>query len=104
MPMKNVKSTQRILLTLAYLCMALLCANCSDSNDLSAEKSKNCVEPENPYEEDTGHYAGFKWAEENVEPCDGNSESFNDGCDEYYKQLESYEDCLKKSGKSAIGQ
>lgn len=53
-------------------------------------------EPENPYSSGTGHSAGYEWAEENdVDSCDGNSQSFIEGCEEYVNQrdeVESYED------------
>jgi hypothetical protein len=37
---------------------------CSDSKPKESDQ-KTCVEPENPYDEGTGHYAGYAWAEEN---------------------------------------
>lgn len=51
-------------------------------------------EPENPYSEDeSGHYAGYQWAEENgVDSCDGNSDSFIEGCEEYVSQRDAYEE------------
>lgn len=50
-------------------------------------------EPENPYDEGTGHYAGYRWAEENdPSSCDGNSDSFIEGCQEYLDQQEAYEE------------
>jgi len=52
------------------------------------------VEPENPYDYDTGHYAGYEWAEETGGDCDGNSDSFNEGCEEYYAQEETYEEAI----------
>ena len=49
-------------------------------------------EPENPYDEGSGHYAGYEWAEENdVDSCGGNSDSFIEGCEEYLAQQEEYE-------------
>lgn len=42
----------------------------------------------NPYSEGTGHYAGYEWAERTGGSCDGNSQSFNEGCEEYYRQIE----------------
>ncbi|MGB2580121.1 MAG: hypothetical protein WBC83_00305 [Minisyncoccia bacterium] len=51
--------------------------------------SEEYVEPENPYDEGTGHSAGYEWAEENdVSSCDGNSDSFIEGCEEYLSQQE----------------
>ena len=40
----------------------------------------------NPYSEGTGHYAGYEWAERTGGDCDGNSQSFNEGCEAYYEQ------------------
>lgn len=59
-------------------------------------KSEICLPPENPYDEGSGHYAGFEWAQENDSGCDGNSESFNEGCGEYYTQRDQYDACLKQ--------
>jgi hypothetical protein len=94
--MKNVKIPNRILLALSFLFITLTCVSCSDSSTSNTAEAKTCVEPENLYDEDTGHYAGFNWAQENGETCDGNSESFNEGCNEYYDQLNTYEACIKK--------
>jgi hypothetical protein len=93
--MNNINNIRRIFLALSACLIAILCVSCSDSS--STAETKPCFEPENPYNEDTGHYAGFNWAQENGEACDGNSESFNEGCEEYYTQLNSYEACLKQS-------
>ena len=63
------------------------------------ESSTNCdeLEPENPYPSDSGHYAGFEWAEENEpDSCDGNSLSFIEGCEEYQRQSEAHEACESK--------
>jgi hypothetical protein len=67
---------------------------CSGSKPHESEsEEKACVEPENPYDEGTGHYAGYKWAEENGGACNGNSDSFNEGCEEYHSQEDEYEEC-----------
>jgi len=55
---------------------------------------KNCSEPENPYDEGSGHYAGWQWGEEG-NYCDGNSDSFIEGCEEYESAEAAYEDCLQ---------
>lgn len=51
---------------------------------------------ENPYDDGSGHSAGYEWAEENdVDSCGGNSDSFIEGCEEYVNQRdeqENYED------------
>ena len=73
-------------------CLLFFCNNLK-SNNSSTAKSSKCVEPENPYSEG-GHFAGFNWARETGGNCDGNSESFNEGCEEYYRQLNLYNDCI----------
>ncbi len=55
--------------------------------------SDDCVEPENPYDYDTGHYAGWEWGEEG-NYCSGNSDSFAEGCEEYEAAEAAYEQCL----------
>jgi hypothetical protein len=57
-----------------------------DNGDRNTE-----AEMENPYSNGTGHYAGYEWAENNGGSCNGNSESFNEGCEEYNRQLEELE-------------
>jgi hypothetical protein len=67
---------------------------CQDpSESTSADEEVVCAEPENPYGDGGGHDAGFNWAEENGGSCMGNSDSFNEGCEEYFSQLERYEAC-----------
>ena len=51
----------------------------------------------NPYDEDSGHNAGFNWAMENDDSCDSESDSFNEGCEEYIRQLEEYEECVSNN-------
>ncbi len=55
--------------------------------------SRDCIEPENPYSNGTGHYAGYEWGESG-KSCGGNSNSFIEGCEEYELQKESYKNCL----------
>ena len=76
----------------------ILVSGCgSDSKAEREEKhAQVCVEPENPYSEGTGHYAGFKWAEENGGACSTQSPSFNEECEEYEEQEAKYEDCQSK--------
>ncbi len=54
---------------------------------------EECTEPENPYEVGSGHYAGFEWAERTGGACTADSESFNEGCEEYESQEESFNEC-----------
>ena len=71
----------------------------SDSSDSSgqAASASECTEPENPYDDGTGHYAGFEWAQENnAGSCGGNSDSFIEGCEEYQTQEDKYEECEAK--------
>ncbi len=61
------------------------------------KETKDCsdLEPENPYDEGSGHYAGFEWGQlNNVSSCDGNSESFIEGCEDYLTQENAYDTCL----------
>jgi len=59
------------------------------------QESKDCsdLEPENPYDNGSGHYAGFEWGQEGND-CGGNSNSFIEGCEDYQAQEEIYETCL----------
>lgn len=69
-------------------------SNTYDSfNSYSSEEE--CIEPENPYDEFTEewHYAGFERASETGWFCDGNSDSFNEWCEEYYIQEELFSEC-----------
>ena len=53
-----------------------------------------CTEPENPYSEGTGHYAGYEWAERHRSgPCNTSFLSFNEGCEEYENQESEYQGC-----------
>lgn len=61
----------------------------------SSGEEKDCsyLEPENPYDYGSGHYAGYEWGE-NGNYCSGNSDSFIEGCEEYESQEEAYDSCL----------
>lgn len=62
--------------------------NESNSN---IEESENPI-LDNPYDEGTGHAAGYEWAKDNdVYDCHGNSQSFIAGCEEYLSQKSSFE-------------
>jgi len=63
----------------------------------SSSNKEDCRSPENPYEDGSGHYAGFEWEAENGYECNGNSESFIEGCQEYVRQLDSYNTCLRRN-------
>ncbi len=63
--------------------------NSSQSANVINSVNKEVQEPENPYNEGTGHSAGYEWAEENdPSSCNGNSNSFIEGCEEYLSQQE----------------
>jgi hypothetical protein len=89
-----------LLLTLAVAALIFI-AGCKSSapseysgSDGNTASANNCSEPENPYEEGSGHYAGFEWAERTgAGTCDGNSQSFIEGCEEYQNQEADYEEC-----------
>jgi hypothetical protein len=77
--------------------IAIFIVGCSSPKppETKAEaQAKICDEPENPYSEGTGHSAGYEWAEKNGSgSCDGSSQSFNEGCEEYENQDAEYEEC-----------
>jgi hypothetical protein len=86
--------------TLSFTLMGLfLIVGCTPSPSKPAESDNGdsapkCTEPENPYAEGTGHYAGYEWAEQkNPATCGGSSQSFIEGCDEYQSQESEYEAC-----------
>jgi hypothetical protein len=68
----------------------------TDSESQDAD-NPHCEEPSNPYTEGTGHYAGYEWAEQKgTGTCDGKSQSFNEGCEEYEQQEEEYSECEER--------
>lgn len=59
----------RRLLLLLTVAGALLTVGCKSSapfdssvSNVKAGSAPTCVEPESPYEEGSGHYAGYEWA------------------------------------------
>ena len=69
-------------------------SDCSLS-DTKNDKDCSILEPNDPYNDGSGHFAGFEWAQENgASGCDGNSDSFNDVCEEYLRQYNAYDECL----------
>lgn len=58
------------------------------------EETKDCstLAPNNPYDEGSGHYAGFLWGEEG-NTCGGNSDSFIEGCEDYARQEAALQAC-----------
>jgi hypothetical protein len=86
-----------LLVTLGLIvCLVTGCTDSAESESKSFS-SRECTEPENPYSVETGHYAGFEWAESNgVGSCDGNSQSFIEGCEEYLRQRTKYDECQSR--------
>jgi len=80
----------------AYGCRSSSSSSESPKSDEGDNSAKTCTEPENPYQEGSGHYAGWEWAAQNGGSCDGNSQSFNEGCEEYQHQEDGYEKCKAK--------
>lgn len=69
----------------------------SGQEDGGDNTTTECREPENPYDQGSGHYAGFEWAEEHdPASCDGNSQSFIEGCEEFQEQHAVFEECESK--------
>jgi len=88
-----------LLLTLTSLLLITGCTSSKSSdNDEERDADRHCAEPQNPYTEGTGHYAGYEWAEEHGSGnCNGSSESFNEGCEEYETQESEYEECEEQN-------
>ncbi len=82
---------------LAGLMLAVGCRPSAPSDSSGAASAPNCTEPENPYDEGSGHYAGYEWAESSGSgSCGGNSQSFIEGCEEYESQEAEYQECENK--------
>jgi len=64
------------------------------SNDNYYSESDSCTPPSNPYNDNGWHDAWFDWAERTWWYCDWNSQSFNEWCEEYYSQQNSYDNCV----------
>jgi hypothetical protein len=92
-----------VLLSLVIVLVALGLGCSKDSTTFkqgSAETEKQqCVQPQNPYNDGGGHDAGFNWAAENGGGCNGNSDSFNEGCEEYHRQMNKYNECVARNSK-----
>ncbi|PYU14826.1 MAG: hypothetical protein DMG37_06405 [Acidobacteria bacterium] len=91
---------QRQIALCGFLTVVALPIGCGTSkpagNDNEGEVA-SCTEPSNPFSEGTGHYAGYEWAEKNGSgDCNGSSQSFREGCEEYEAQESAYDECQKK--------
>ena len=69
----------------------------SYKSETTGETVRDCgtLAPSNPYDEGSGHYAGFEWGESG-KSCGGNSNSFIEGCEDFQSQEENYANCLNK--------
>lgn len=89
---------KNMILLIAVFAVLLLGCDIGSSKLTSKKQNKEeCIEPHNPYNDGGGHDAGFNWAHENGGSCDGRSDSFNEGCAEYFSQLNQYNECIAKS-------
>lgn len=84
-----------------FLFIVLFLPGCNSSKSADENRTARvCTEPENPYTEGTGHYAGYEWAEsKGGGSCNGSSQSFNEGCEEYENQESEYQDCEDQKRK-----
>lgn len=77
------------LLQFLAVCSIAILTGCSGGSDYSSRDTgadESGQQQANPYDEGTGHDAGYKWAERTGGDCNGNSASFNEGCEEYHQQ------------------
>jgi hypothetical protein len=82
---------------LTALALSIGCGLSKPADSENEREAASCTEPSNPYSEGTGHYAGYEWAEKNGSgDCNGSSQSFNQGCEEYEAQQSAYEECEAK--------
>ena len=94
------KMNNVLFLPLFLAILFLACDKDSSRFDLNRTKAKeDCITPYNPFNDGGGHDAGFNWAQEKGGYCNGNSDSFNEGCEEYFSQLDKYNECLANNSK-----
>ena len=89
-----------IFVIFAFLICSMSACNrrSEDTSQVYATREKSCEAPSNPYTDGTGHYAGWKWAEEkSVSSCGGNSSSFIEGCEEYLSKEQEYQECQSEN-------
>ena len=86
---------------LAGLSISSACTSpASSNNDDESASTVASTEPESPYAEGSGHYAGYEWAERNHPgSCGGSSQSFIEGCEEYQRQDAEFEECESNKKK-----
>jgi hypothetical protein len=93
----------RWMFVIAVGCSFLIysCTNTRQVDDSASQtsteskKDGSSLEPHNPYEAGTGHYAGFRWGEDG-KSCGGNSTSFIEGCEEHEAQEDAYGSCTNQ--------
>jgi hypothetical protein len=80
------------------LAVASACRASSDSTpENSGQTIAHCEEPDNPYSDGSGHYAGYVWGQEHDGEACGGSGSFNEGCEEHESQEAGYAECESKN-------
>jgi len=82
----HFETVLRRIILVAALSLSLGCSS-ENSEESFRDEDGNRVEIGNPYTPGSGHYAGYEWAESTGGACTGNSESFNEGCEEFHRQL-----------------
>ena len=88
------------LLVLAFAVESTIgCSRASNANadetlgdDGLQDAVAECSEPENPYNDGGGHDSGFNWAQESGGACTGNGDSFDEGCDEFNRRRDEYDE------------
>ncbi len=73
---------------LTLFLIACSSASITQTDSYEAEGYEEYENQGNPYSVGTGHYAGYEWAERTGGSCNGNSDSFNEGCEMYYELSE----------------
>ena len=89
----------KYLIIITTLFLLISCSNKTEYESnyyQNKEVQKNCIEPENPYSDWSGHYAWYEWAIEKWRACSWNSNSFIEWCEEYYTQENDYSNCVNK--------
>jgi hypothetical protein len=89
----------KIFLSIILLFAISACNSDKSGSTSNKTKAEDCIQPQNPYNDGGGHDAGFNWARDKGGDCNGNSDSFNEGCSEYYNQLNRYNECIANSRK-----
>ena len=66
-----------------------------ETSGVTAKPDCASLAPQNTYETDSGHSAGFEWGASGHD-CGGNSDSFIAGCQDYQNQENAYQYCLSR--------